>query len=393
VETILRTEHSGASERRKWVTALILYGLSIHSYLFVKHVAGDAKEWLIPWYDHILSEGRINAFAHPFSNYTPPYLYLLSITTIFDGIFATQYLIKLLSCVGALWLVFAAMRLLRILNSQPKLAFALLLLPSIIANVSMLGQADTFWVAPCLLAVAASVKGRWFWVAFWSGVAFSFKAQASFFAPFVLHLFVTRRVPLHIWLVAPAAYIAAMLPAWLVGWPAWDIAMIYFRQAMSQPDFVSNGASWWTIYYWLFPQLALRTFWIGFVLVFMAVGAALVMVPKLSTRGTVALAIISAAGVPFLLPGMHERFFILADVLAAIYALVYPSRRSIVGAILMQIASAFPVYVWAFELDPLQLLAPPLAASAIFLFLKELSDPQETACPGWRSSSDGLIAA
>jgi len=381
VETISRTENSDASERRKWTTALILYGLSIHSYLFVKHVAGDAKEWLIPWYDHILSQGRIHAFAHPFSNYTPPYLYLLSITTSFDGILATQYLIKLLSCVGALWLVFAAARLLRTFNSQPKLAFVLLLLPSIIANVSMLGQADTFWVAPCILALASAVDGRWFWVAFWSGLAFAFKAQAAFFAPFVVHLFVTRRVPLHIWLVAPAAYIAAMLPAWFVGWSAWDIAMVYFRQAMSQPDFVSNGASAWTIYYWWFPQLASKTFWIGFALAFAAVGAVLVIVPTLSARRTVILAIISAAGIPFLLPGMHERFFILADVLAAIYTLIYPSRRSVWAAILMQIASAFPVYVWAFELEPLQLIAPPLAALALILFFRELTEPDEVLLP------------
>jgi hypothetical protein len=171
----------------------------------------------------------------------------------------------------------------------------------------------------------------------------------------------------------------------MVGWPAWDLASVYLRQAMWQPDdgyFISNGASWWTIYGWFFPQLALKTFWIGFVLAFIAVGAAVASVPKLSPRTTVMLATISAAGIPFLLPGMHERFCILADVLAFLYALVYPSRRSFAAALSMQVASAFPVFVWALQMEPLQLLAPPLAVAALFLFFKELADPQELT-PRW----------
>jgi Gpi18-like mannosyltransferase len=379
-------ERQRAGERRTWLAAWAFGTFALHSVLFVDYTAGDVIMFVVPWYDYILSQGRIGAFAHPFSNYAPPYLYLLSATSLLDGLMPAYFLVKLLAWVGAAWLVFAADRLFRALGAKPVLAVSLTLLPSVIANVSMLGQADTYWVAPSLLATAAAVRGRWFWVAFWSGLAFAFKAQAAFFAPFVVHLFITRKVPFHIWLVAPAVYLAAMLPAWLVGWPAWDLALVYLRQAMWQPDkppfyFISNGASWWTIYGWLFPQLALRTFWVGFVLAFAAVGAGLTLVPKLSARTTVMLATISAAGIPFLLPAMHERFYLLADVLAVIYALAYPSRRSIVAAVMMQIASALPVYVWAFQIEPLELLAPPFAAMAIFLFLRELVEPQEASRP------------
>jgi hypothetical protein len=37
----------------------------------------------------------------------------------------------------------------------------------------------------------------------------------------------------------------------------------------------------------------------------------------------------------------------------------------------MQLASAFPVFVWAFELQPLELVAPPLAFIALLLFVRE----------------------
>jgi Gpi18-like mannosyltransferase len=370
------------AERRTWLAALAFGTFAVHSLLFFQYPAGDVIMFVVPWHDHILANGRLAAFAHPFSNYSPPYLYLLSATSLLNGVVEAYYLVKLLSWVGAAWLIFAAWRLMQALQVRPILALAIILLPSIAANVSMLGQADTFWVAPCVLALAAAVRGRWFWVAFWSGLAFSFKAQAAFFAPFVLHLFITRRVPFHFWLVAPGVYLASMLPAWLAGWPASDLASIYLRQATWQPDkppfyFISNGASWWTLYGWLLPGLALKTFWLGFALAVAAVVAAVAFVPRLPGRKMVMLATISAAGIPFLLPGMHERFYLLADVLAFIYALAFPSRRSIVAALLMQIASAFPVYVWALQIEPLQLLSPPLAAVALFLFLRELAEPAE----------------
>ena len=386
MDSLTTIERQRTGERRLWLAALVLGALALHAPLFFQYPAGDVIMFVVPWYNHILEHGRLGTFAAPFSNYSPPYLYLLSATSLLDSLVQSYYLVKLLAWVGAGWLVIAAWRLLRSLDARPVLGLAVLLLPSVVANVSMLGQADTFWVAPCVLSVAAAVRGRWFWVAFWSGLAFAFKMQAAFIAPFVLHLFVTRRVSWNIWLVAPAVWIGAMLPAWLLGWPAWDLASIYLRQAMWQPDkppfyFISNGASWWTIYGWMFPQLALRTFWVGFALGFAAIGAGLIFVRKLSARTTVVLAILSAAGIPFLLPGMHERFYLLSDVLAVVYALAFPSRRSISAAVLMQFASAFPVYVWALQIEPWHLLSPPLAAVALFLFLRELADPAERVRP------------
>ena len=345
----------------------------------LQFLAGDVLFFVIPWYQQIIEHGRIGVFGQPFSNYTPPYLYLLSATTLFDGLLEPFYLIKLLSWVGGIWLVVAAHRLLQALDRDPTMGLAVLLLPSVVANVSMLGQADTFWVAPCVLALAAAVRERWFWVAFWSGVAFSFKAQAVFFAPFVLHLFIARRVSWKMWLVAPAVYVAAMFPAWLVGWPAWDLATVYLRQAIWQPEdgtiFVSNGASWWTWFGYALPETAIRLFWFGIVTAFVAVGAYLRLVPLSDPRKLFLAAILSAVAVPFLLPGMHERFYLLADVLAFLYAVAFPSRRSIVAAIVMQIASALPVYVWAFQAEPLQLVAPAFAIVALYLILRELTAP------------------
>ena len=75
---------------------------------------------------------------------------------------------------------------------------------------------------------------------------------------------------------------------------------------------------------------------------------------------------------PFLLPSMHERFFILADVLAFLYAWASPSRNAILAAILMQVASALPVAAWAFSFQHAEVCAPFFAFGSLMLLAQEV---------------------
>jgi hypothetical protein len=43
----------------------------------------DMKESLYPWLEHIEAKGPVGAFAQPFSNYPPAYLYLLAVASPF----------------------------------------------------------------------------------------------------------------------------------------------------------------------------------------------------------------------------------------------------------------------------------------------------------------------
>jgi len=377
-------EHQGSGsasrlDRIKWWAAFALAVFAVHSIPFFQYPPGDLAYYVQPWYRHIIAYGRVQVFAEPFSNYTPPYLYLLSLTTLLYGVMALVYQIKLLAIAGALWIVYASCKLFDALGAPRWGAFGILILPSIVFNTSLLGQADTFWVAPCVLSLAASIRERWFWVAFWSGLAFAFKAQAVFFAPFVVYLFLRNRVPLRHWLVPIGVYVAAMLPAWLVGWPAWDLAAVYFQQ-VHEPllaQFVSDSASWWTLFGYTAKSLALKSFWFGFLTAAIGVVAYCYYLPRLTGAALVAAAVIATAGLPFLLPGMHERFFILADVLAFLYAYLRPSRNSIIAAVLMQLASALPVAAWAFRFQHGEVCAPFFAVGALLIFWQEIAGSPE----------------
>jgi Gpi18-like mannosyltransferase len=360
------------------LAVLLVLAIGLNAVAFLGYWSGDNAIILVRWYNQIISDG----FSRPIGNYSPPYLYLLAGLAPFDGLVPDMALIKALSVLGALWLAFASYRLLKIQSAYPELGFATLVLPSAVLNASALGQADTFWVASCILALAAALRHQYAWVAIWSGLAFAFKAQAVFFAPFVILLFWTRRVRPALWAVPPAIYVLACIPAALAGWPVWDLATIYLRQAQWQPEdyvFVSNGASWWTWFGFLAPSLAARSFWIGFVAAIAATLAYWRLVSLTSQRRLMVAAVLSAAGLPFLLPGMHERFFILADVLAFLYAVSFPSRRAALAAASMQVASAFPVIVFAFKLEPWELVAPAFAIVAVALFWHELRVAGETS--------------
>ena len=363
------------------VLGILIAAVAIHVVPFYSYLPGDHEAYVIYWYRHIIEHGWTGPGAQPFSNYTPPYLYLLTVATFLDGWVAPSTAIKLLACAGAGWLAFAIYRLLRSVGAKDPWVGAAgsLLLPSVILNVSVLGQADTFWVAPCVLTVAAAVRGKLAWVALWSGLAFAFKAQAVFIAPFVFYVLFAKRAPWWCWAIPAAVYVAAMLPAWAAGWPAWYLIEIYPRQARFQPEdriFISNGASWWTIYGYLFPGLALKIFYLGYGLAAAGVTAYLGFLRRrpLSAELMVAAATVSAAGVPWLLPGMHERFFILADILAYSYMFVARTPRSIAIALMMQLGSALPGYGWAYRLpDSVSFSACFFVAAAILLLFEDLA--------------------
>jgi Gpi18-like mannosyltransferase len=363
----------GPATSRTWLAAILIVAFAIHTIAFCLYSPGDAFVYVIPWYKHVIAHG----IGVPVGNYSPPYLYLLWTMAPLDGVLWDVIIVKLSSVVGLLWLVLAAARLMRALGKPWELSLLVFALPSVILDVSMFAQADTFWLAPCLLAVAGAVDGKPLRVAAWAGLAFAVKQQAAWLAPFVAYYLISVRAKAIAWLAGPAAFLLAWLPAWIAGWPLSDLLMIYPGQMTHIPrkgPYIENGASFWAVIGHFSPSTVLSSRWIGLPL---AAAAALLYLKKLprqpSAEQLLLAATFSAALIPFLLPMMHERFFMLADVLAFLFALAFPSRRNVVLAIAVQIASAWPGYVYAFQLKPAHLIAPPIMAAALWAYWSDLT--------------------
>jgi hypothetical protein len=88
-------------------------------------VTGDMRHYLVPWLDAILTRGQVGAFAEPFSNYTPPYLYLLAMVSPLAGLFGKVSLIKALSAGATLLLVLAVRHLLKMAGCSRNVEMAM----------------------------------------------------------------------------------------------------------------------------------------------------------------------------------------------------------------------------------------------------------------------------
>ena len=323
------------------ILIVLLIG-TVYSFLW-PGATGDVRIYL-SWLDIIFERGRIGAFAEPFSDYTPPYLYLLSLFAPLVGVLGGAHFIKALSVAGTLLLVLAVRHLLKVsgFSRNFELAVWAALVPTVAVNSAGLAQSDAFWAAPCVMAVASAISRKPVAMLVWFGIGISIKAQAIFLAPFIAQRLLSERSPLIFWPVPGLVYIAAMLPAALVGWPLIDLLTIYLQQTEWNPRFISNASNLWAAVQYGAPEAGLAWLWLG--LVAAAVAPFLFLAACRRVADTpdrlIALAMLSAMLLPFLLPKMHERYFFLADVLAFAYVVLRRDRHGMTVFLLVQTSSA-----------------------------------------------------
>ena len=384
-------QHAAVETRAiRWPVTLAIAFAIVASYALTPDItSGDVGYYFVPWLRHAAEHG----FGEPFSNYTPPYLYLLWLASWLplDPLDA----VKLVSLAGVACAGFAVYRLAAVCGARYPVEAGLwaMFLPTLRLNATVLVQADGYWVALCILAVAAAVQGRTLATVVFSGLAFAFKAQAMFLAPFVAAFLIVRRAPLWHWAVPPAVYALAMLPAFLSGWPAWHLATIYLRQAQWQPPgeiFVSNAASLWTLVDAVVPAAAFVSVGVA-----LAAAAALLLVVAAVRRGSLplprllALASLSAALMPFLLPRMHERFTLLADLLTFVFAFVVRTRSAIAAAALMQLGSLGAVLGFIVQRPEPAIAGSLFAAAAIAILFRCTFDRRPASSP---AEAEGTLA-
>jgi Gpi18-like mannosyltransferase len=307
--------------------AMILAGLGIRI-AGLGFVSYDMTDWLLPWYDQ-LAAGGFSALREPFSNYTPPYLYLLWLATAAGTFLPKVAAIKLISILFDLFNALTVCKILKIkypVGSVPLLgASGFLLLPTVFLNSAFWGQADAIYSFFLLACLYFLLKDRPFLALAFLGISFSFKAQAVFLAPLLLLLTVRRRIPWYAFGLIPAVYVVMMLPALLTGRPLMELLTIYISQAdvygglsMHAPTlyvFVPDG--------WRTPAL-----YAGFLITFAVICAWVWRYTRRIREFTPNLfmlcALASVAIVPFFLPKMHDRYFYLADLLSFILAFYIP---------------------------------------------------------------------
>ena len=318
-----------SADRLMWILVPLLFLIGI-----VLRCAGlefksiDIKDFLLDWY-HQLAVGGFTELRAPFSNYTPPYLYLLFLMTRTAGLIPEIPAIKLLSIFFDFMNSFLIYKILKIKYPQGSVALIgaalFFLLPTVFLNSAYWGQADAIYTCFLLAFLFFLMKDKPFIAMIFLGIAFSFKAQAVFLSPLVLLSIIRKRIPWFYLAIVPVIYVLMMIPAAWTGRPWIELLTAYFDQAETYRRLSEHAPN----LYLLMPSSFYKQ---GLIVgLFVTALVALVWVTvyarkiKEFTPSMILLgALTSAAFMPFFLPKMHDRYFYVAEVLSFLVAFYVP---------------------------------------------------------------------
>lgn len=308
-----------------YLAALTLIGLSIRVILRV--VITD--DWLMYW-DPWISDIKEMGFSYLATDrydYTPTFIYILWVISKLPINPMTAY--KGLHCI----LDFVAAAILgkmiyKVTGSRRKgvLSYGLfLIVPTIWANSALWAQCDIIFMTFLLLCfyyLFADRPGR---AMFFYGMAFVFKLQSLFIFPFLVILWVNKKVDLKHFLWIPALYFLSIVPAWIAGRPLMELINIYMAQGAQ--DVWSLSIKWPNIYQIIGNQFFLLEYasagtWLILGILMIIMFAMAQKRYRITNEFIVQMALFFAILTPWFLPHMHERYGCVADILAIIYAMM-----------------------------------------------------------------------
>ncbi len=307
----------------------------------------DMTDDLLSWFDYIVRHGKVGAISDKFYNYTPPYIYLMVGVSYLDGIVSRVTLIKSIPIVFDVISAYVVFRLASVaqLNVRRSVLLALLYLnlPTLILDGAAWGQFDVVYTTFMLAFIYFMVVERPYWAVAMYAIAFSIKLQAIFLAPIFGYFLLAGLMPFAAILLIPAIYTLLMLPAALAGRSWIDLFITLYTDQVNIPNRLSARAPniYVTIQHFLSPQYYPQAVLAGTAV------AILITLIVLATHFRVrrpppAVFIIAASTLwvalePSILPKMHERYFISADLFAFVLAIYVP--RAWWTVVLLQIGS------------------------------------------------------
>lgn len=295
------------------------------------HTSRDMWLYLERWYNYFAEHGGFKAVGDDVGDYTPMYYYYIAFLTYFKSS-SPQFGLKILSIVFDFITAIYAMRIVELKEKDthlPLIAFAAVFcLPTVVLNSAEWGQCDVIYSCFLVMCLYYLMKGSDRTAMIMFGISLSFKLQAIFFAPLIgILLFKKKIKPLNL-LWIPAVYVISIIPATIAGGDFLRLLTVYFRQSGQYEDLCMSLPNLWALWEEV-ENTELAKAGIFFA------GACVVTVMyyyitrrelKITRNTMVALAMISAFIVPFVLPHMHERYFYLSEVMFVIFAFYYRKR-------------------------------------------------------------------
>ena len=352
------------------IILLFLIGIVVRG-IALPAISADMRWAYLPWYDFLKTHG-VQGIGTNFSDYSPPYLYLLWLATFTSNYLPSVAAIKLITIFADIVntvLVYRIVQFKYPTGLKPILASALFwVLPTVMMNSSLWGQTDSLYTLFLLVCLYYLLTDRPFWGVCAFGIAITVKAQAVFIAPLLAILFFKKRIVWQYFLMVPVLYILLDLPAFLLGRPLLGIFTIYTSQAVTFHDLSRHAPN---LYIFMNSSPYVLGVTLGLAVTVAALGCWIWFTVRakagLSQNAIVFTGLMSVALVPFLLPKMLDRYFYPADILALVAAFYLPELWFI--PILYQIISVSAYLVSLFDAPLLLIKVAALLNAATIFFL------------------------
>lgn len=304
----------------------------------------DYLIFLRDWISIIQQNGGLSALAEPFYNYSPMYMYFLVVIAKLEQWFDinTLYTIKILSIFFEYILAYFIGKIAsQYFKNNIYIWLSILvvpLIPAVILDSSVMSQCDAIYSTFVIASIYCLLERKSFASILLFGIAFSFKAQATFVLPFFFVYMLRGHIKWYYFLSVPVVYFISIIPTWMVGRSLTDLLSIYAAQSTYNSGLVTNLPN---IYLWIQDYVSSnKTIYMLLYGLFIFLSGVILMKKKYTytLSSWFKLIFLSTLVSPYFLPGMLDRYLYLADVFVVIY--VFLNWRNFPIAILVWYLSA-----------------------------------------------------
>ena len=374
--------------RVEWLLIVALAGLALLARLVGLHQHTGDTAIFESWARRLSAAGGLQGLSKEIGNYNAPFLYLLLFATHLPGPLLIK--IKLVWTVFDVVLAFFTYKLVGLAWPGRRIpvvaALVMVFVPTVVLNASYYGQIDDMYASFSVGALYLLLRGRPWWGLAMCGVALSLKPQGIFIFPLVGLLLLAGRVPWRTLLAVPAVYLALDVPALLLGRSPSELLTIYSPSRQSQ--WITKLTYQAPSIYNFIPGSPDRNDSVKqlgeIFLVALVLGIYYVLIVRrveLTHARIVTASALFAILVPFLLAGMHERYFFLADVMSV--ALVFFRPRLWYVALLVESASFLSylpyLFHWPATALPMTIPSTMMLAALIVVAYHVLRDAAKPA--------------
>ncbi len=318
-------------KNRKYIymMVLLLAGIASFGIRFagIEHITADFETCLIPWSAAMKAGQGPGILLEYDGDYNMPYITVLWLLNYLPG--RTIVKVKMFSVLfeylgaaaaGLITAHFAEIGKKRLMFTAA--CTVVMFYPSAILNGAWWGQCDFIYVAFLLYMILALLKEHYAAAMILLGCAFSFKLQAVLILPVLLIFWWKKRSFSGVYFLLAAVIMEVLcIPAILGGYSVFIPFSIYTRQLGRYPYMYVFYPNFWALFrdapYYIFSNVAIFGILAG-----LGIFAVAVIRKKtwISERQWMEFALWTTFFMMCFLPCMHERYGMLVEILAILYA-------------------------------------------------------------------------